>query len=235
MCLIIVKKKGVPLNMEELRESMSVAVIRNNDGIGYAVKKANCKTKHNITLSKGYFDRRSAFLDGTAEVLRSIQRQDIQDDDELIVHLRYASMGSSKKEPSLTHPFLVVPEEHGRYLDLLNVKCSYPVFVHNGAFQEFLWTREWGSDSYLMAKHVFNDFDFLKSILSYEDNQSEPLFQWFLGSNKLAFLLPKKDLVLLGDFIETDSFSYSNSYYKYSDGKKHIPYGSTIKENKETA
>ena len=224
MCLIVVKKRGVPFNEEELARSLACGAFRNSDGGGFAIKRNSSDKKHKILMSKGYVDTREEFLDGTAGLLKAIKAIGVEDDDELMVHLRFASMQNGRDIDILMHPFVIPPNGDETYLDMTEFVTSLPVFCHNGFFPDIAWgTTEWGSDTYLLAKNVLSDYDFLKELLSYEDKQDSHLYKWFMGTNKLAFLTAEKDMVLLGDFIEEGSYFYSNKYYKYTDGKSIRP------------
>ena len=230
MCIIIAKKKGVPYNREELRQSLAVAAVRNEDGAGFVIKRATNKRgkysfsngdkKFPIFLSKGYFDTSEDFVNDHSYFLNKIDKENIQDDDELIVHLRYTTSGMTT--PTMCHPFCVPPRGQERFLDMVDLFCELPVFAHNGTFYKAMYTREHGSDSYLMAKNYFSDFNALKDLLDFEDDQDNGVFKWFMEHNKLAFITAERDMVLLGEFIEEGSYHYSNSYYKFIDGKSKL-------------
>lgn len=208
MCIIIAKEKGKKYNEQELIDAIEVAKIHNSDGAGFAFKKGNSET---ILISKGFLFYYEIMLERLAEL-------DIQPEDELIVHLRYATSGNIDAENC--HPFVVssVPS----ILKETEAEVKEPVLAHNGTFYEYSYTNSEDSDTIHFIRELASKEGVLESLATL--NKSIPFkMEDFLGSNRICVIFPgDKSMLRMGEWNRLDNgdFEYSNFYHKYPDSTR---------------
>lgn len=213
MCLIIAKKKGVDFDIETISKAIKTGIKRNNDGAGFAVKYNTGKHPHPIYISKGYMSMEPTLL------INAIKDCKITKEDELIVHLRYSTAG--KDSVKNCHPFGVPDKYEEEYININDSYVNYPVVAHNGTFYDFVTnqnkyfnSKEEKSDSLKFVEEILVKRNLLPIFVD-KANKDDFFFDSYILDNKLAFLLPKKEMFLVGNFIkEDDGMMYSNEYYK---------------------
>jgi len=216
MCIIIAKKKGVTFNMDTIEKSIRTGIKRNDDGGGFCVKRED-NSKYPIFISKGYFDKTGN------DIIDAIKSQKIKKEDELIIHLRYSTAGVNSINNC--HPFGIPDVNKEELINANDCKINYPTVAHNGTFYEYvdsrgtyLNTRESKSDSLKFVEDVLVNRKLLPIFVE-KGNEEDFFFDSFISSNKLAFLFPKGEMLLIGNFIEEDDgMMYSNEYYKHPFG-----------------
>lgn len=202
MCIIIVKEVNTKLNKTELEASIKVAQKHNCHGAGFAVKKADSGLIH---VSKGYLFHYELML-------KSLYAYDIQEDDEVIVHLRFATSG--KVNQINCHPFVVDEDLDTILLDEATV--NLPVMAHNGTFYEFSDKKDSNSDTVNFVKDFLALPNVLDSIESIWD-ANPYLADNIIGNNRVSIMYPEanRQMLLLGDwnYIKKGSWVYSNYYH----------------------
>ena len=192
MCLIIAKPKGIDLPKREYLEN---GLETNRDGIGVGVRKEGA---NEILIKKDFVD----IDDFYPWLINNVTKEDT-----LIIHFRMATSGL--KDEGNRHPFPITDDKI--LLRQTNLLCQQAV-AHNGIMREY-------------SNHAtFNDTQkFIMDILSdmgIKENLKNPTIQKLLKSylkgDKIAIMLSDGDLILLGDFNETDGINYSTYSYKYS-------------------
>jgi predicted glutamine amidotransferase len=204
MCLIVLKKKGVPLDASFLFRGLKQSAIRNSSGCGYAYKRDN-----KIALSKGH--------ESVDEMIEELKRVGIRKSDELLVHLRNPSPYTGAAKPELCHPFVVTSNKEE--LDRKRYYGSKSVFAHNGKIDSDILYNSTdvytSSDSYLFVKHVLSSPHFVDIMhLLYRNKNTNKTYKKLFGTNKFAILRPKYSASTFGDFVEDRNLLFSNDSYK---------------------
>ena len=202
MCIIIAKKAGVTLDMEELESAASMASHHNSHGIGFALKR---KGSNNIILSKGY-----RYYEMVLDKLSELK---VEDDDELMVHMRFATSG--KTDIANCHPYVVSNNLDNILLDEA-VIINHSVVSHNGTFDWYAEAKSEFSDTvhyikeFLSAEGVLEGMRTIKKADSYQ-------MHLLMQANRLCIINPDKDLPmdLYGSWNrrKLKSLVYSNFYH----------------------
>lgn len=195
MCIIAVKKPGVPFPSEDTIRNMWV---RNPDGAGIMYTDGS----NRVTIDKGYMKLKdfNARLD---ELKREI---DI-DKETVVLHFRIGTSGGNTAEN--THPFPISK----RVSDLKALRMRTKIGIaHNGIIKierpiegisdtmEYIRTKLY---SIYMNQHWFFKN---KDILDKIERQI---------TSKMVFLEPTREVQLVGKFItDKDGMIYSNSSYE---------------------
>jgi len=202
MCIVIAKEAGVPFSQDELESAVNCAVKRNSHGSGYALKRAGSSE---IKVAKGFLY--------SEVLLEHIADLDVQDGDELMVHLRYATAG--KKGTLGCHPYVVSEDDEVIQQDDAIITDN-PVFSHNGTFYDFIERTSDFSDTYNLGKEFLAKEGVIESLILIRDT-SPDVFKSIITFNKLAIMFPDADkpMELFGEFITTSGyFNYSNYYFE---------------------
>lgn len=198
MCLIIFAPKGVDKKKEFLKEAITKASEFNQDGMGYATKRAN----NVLFMSKGYFN--------LEEFLNAIDGEDLSEEDELLIHLRIGNIGN--KDASLCHPF-IVSKESEEILTIVKNNIDKPIIAHNGTMRKHVVTKSDYSDTYFFIKNVLST-DSVLNFLKQDQYTFDWLLQDHLCKSRLAIMFPDEtETILLGDWHEYDGLSFSKDYY----------------------
>lgn len=219
MCIIIAKERGKKYNKKELESAIEIAKIHNSDGAGFAFKRGNSDS---IYLSKGYL-----FYYGL--MLNELDKLDIQPEDELIVHLRYATAGDV--DAANCHPFVVSDNEDMIKQD--EIEVNLPVMAHNGTFYEYSYTNDVNSDTVNFIKDFASGEGVLDGLASMW--KSDPFMgRKLLDSNRICVIFPgDKPMFKMGDWnrktTEDNCFIYSNYYHIYPDSNR--AYGNNSPHN----
>ena len=210
MCIIMAKESGKHFNREELVSAIKVAKIHNSHGAGFAFKRGNSPF---IYLSKGYLYYYDLMLE-------KIDELDVQPEDELMIHLRFATAGSVNA--ANCHPYIVSKELSEITKD--EEETTLPVMAHNGSFYDYTFKDDVNSDTVnfvsMFAAHenAINTLSVLKNI---DLKEGTSLLENVIQRNRLCFMFPgDKKMVRYGDWNrytdeETYSLVYSNLYHKY--------------------
>lgn len=207
MCIIIAKKKGKTFDREELSKAVKVAQVHNSHGGGFALKRAGSEE---IYLSKGYISYYEIMLERLDDL-------DIQDDDELIIHLRYATSGLINQENC--HPFVV--SENLSEVQETEIMTNKMVMAHNGTLSDWNYINDTNSDTVNFILEFASQYNAVNALLALR-NIDNRLASKIIGENRLAFLRPKADMALLGNWFtmeegKNDTFVYSNLYCRFED------------------
>lgn len=205
MCINMIFPKGFSKTSDEVKEAIISGLHANDLCSGYAYKKAG--TNH-IILSKGYLH--TPIEDIAAEIIAL----DLKEDDELMVHGRLATCGARNEQQA--HPFVLSSD----IKETLMVKgeTTKPVLIHNGIFTGLGSVGSYGnSDTAEFCNTIGSSAFFIESIKRDPEKTLEAIKKansnlW--GWSKVAIMFPDRDIVLLGDHIETSFGFFSNSGYK---------------------
>lgn len=198
MCLIIYAPKGVDKKKEFLKEAITKASEFNQDGMGYATKKAN----NVLFMSKGYFN--------LEEFLNAIDGEDLSEDDELLIHLRIGNIGN--KDASLCHPF-IVSKEADEILTIVKNNIDKPIVAHNGTMRKHVVTKSDYSDTYFFIKNVLST-DSVLNFLKQDAYTFDWLLQDHLSNSRLAIMFPDEtETILLGEWHTYEGLSFSKDYF----------------------
>ncbi len=214
MCLIIVAPKGTDKYSKLIDSSIDNGAETNDDGYGYCYKKDKDKQ---IYISKGYTD---------VKLLKeSIKSKDLKPEDELLIHFRIGTSG--KKDNKNCHPF-VISESQDEILTIEGF-VEKPVLTHNGVFGKYTEHQSDYSDTYHFTKR-FISIPEVVALLNRDEVIFEEIFSGILGSNKLAILMPDRDLIKIGTFLEDEGYFFSNSCYNNSWMKNYGGYEEDTRE-----
>ena len=172
MCILIIKPKGA--KMPPLA-TLKKCAISNPDGCGIATPKMIYRSLN--------FD---TFADHALNVA---------DDQPAIIHFRYATHGSIKKENC--HPF--------------KDRATGIRYAHNGVLPVEPIADM--TDSETAFKQYF--MPIIKRYGIYSQELKE-VADKLIGSSKIAFLTPDGDLRVFGQFIEYNGCYYSNNTFRVS-------------------
>lgn len=194
MCIIAIKKAGVPFPTESTIENMWYS---NPDGAGIMYTDGSEK----VMIDKGYMTLK--------EFLRRIDRLKDEIDvnaESIVLHFRIGTHGGNT--PENTHPFPV--SSNVEKLQSLHIKTNMGI-AHNGIIRikrpiaeisdtmEYIRTKL--SRLYVKKRHFYKSDAVLQKIEHEIDS-------------KMAFLLPNKQVYTVGSFItDTDGMMYSNSTF----------------------
>ncbi len=197
MCVICVKKAGIPMPTEENFENMWT---NNRDGAGFMWADGNV-----VHISKGFMK-----LSDFQAAVKDLQEKRGGDltNTSIVFHFRIGTAGGNV--PANTHPFPLTDKIC--VMQKLNCATSLGI-AHNGIIdittrsKDISDTMEWiASQLYLLAK--------IKPYW-YLNDDCMALIKSMTGS-KLAFMTPDGEVYTVGDFIEDHGLLYSNSSYSYN-------------------
>lgn len=143
MCLIIMSPSGGNKKSEFLKNVIIEASELNSDGAGFAIKKADTGQ---VIFSKGYFVINT--------LLEDIENLDVQDNDELVVHVRIGNRGEVNTE--LCHPFFIDKEEEN-ILKLQDDDVKGSIMFHNGTFFGMGTTNSKHSDTFHFIQDILSE------------------------------------------------------------------------------
>lgn len=200
MCLIIHCPKGSDKKSSFLFDSIKNSANANRDGFGYAFKRANKE----VYTNKGFM--------GVDLFIRALEKLDIGNEDELVIHLRMRSAGGVS--PGMTHPFEVNYVSPAMTTYATEFRSTlYPLMFHNGTFGKFVDTNNTTSDTY----NFVNKFMKIKGVwnlLKEDQKRFVETFKDIISRNKLVFLSKEADTILLGEFHEKNGYMFSNTSYE---------------------
>ena len=216
MCIIIAKtKKGRIPTREELMNSFEY----NSDGAGFMYTQGG-----KVIIDKGYMKLKD-FLDRFDELCKEFHNFKNKS---LVVHCRIGT--SSGNTAANTHPYPITNKEKELHKTLFKTDLG---MAHNGIIREYTptWTTPTTNDTQeFILKYVYNLYknwhDFYKNRFILEGLEK-------ITNSKLAFLDKNDNLYLVGDFIEDDDLSFSNSTYKSYRTYNKSPYSTPQKINDE--
>lgn len=198
MCLISVIPKGVEKDIVKIRGFIENGMKTNTHGSGYAYKKDE---SNEVYLSKGYLTPEG--------IINAIKTDDLGVNDELIIHHRIGTSGLRKDFN--THPFLISED-----VDIINKVqgvFNLPVMAHNGVFMEWSDIESDFNDTFLFVKEFMSNPNIL-NMLKNDEKLFLKRFRSLVSGERLAFLFPDRDMILLGHFVQDDECFHSNTGYK---------------------
>lgn len=192
MCLIIVKPEDVKLPKFDYLKNADEA---NSDGIGIAVKFHD---KSRVHIKKDFKD---------VNALQEYLKANVKKKDILIIHFRWATSG--KTDAGNRHPFPITPNK--KLMRQLELKCGWAV-AHNGVLTDFSGHKKYSDTQRFVMERLAHP--------AIKANLTDSVIQGFIvdaiGTDKLAILGEKGELILLGDFKKHDGLYFSNESYKTS-------------------
>lgn len=192
MCIIAIKKAGVPMIEDNIIKTMFT---NNPDGAGYMYN-----LRGQVHIRKGFMSANS-LLESLKKLEGEVELKNIS----LVIHCRIATSG--KVNPGNTHPFPVSSDV--KELQALEVACGVGV-AHNGTIE--LQVSKGMSDTMLYIKneliHLYNYVPkFCKSeeLLKMIENRI---------NSKMVFLDGEGNIYTIGKFIAENNMLYSNDSYE---------------------
>lgn len=198
MCLITAAPKGTKKRGKDLESFIKNGMESNTDGSGFAYKRNGQSL---VNIHKGFRDFN--------EMVDAIDKLKLKEEDELIIHHRIGTSGL-KNEYNM-HPFAV--SESDSVLQTTKGSLNVPLMAHNGVFYKFTDRSSNFNDTYHFVQK-FIAIPEITSLLTRDPSKFKELFDSMLGTNRLAFLFPNRDMVLIGDFKSEDGYYHSNGGYK---------------------
>ena len=199
MCLISVCPKGTPKYTDEVKEFIQNGFNSNKDGSGFMYKKEG---EYFVHVEKGFFK--------FDELMAAIEKANLKDEDELVIHHRIGTSGKVSKEN--THPF-VISHVHETVCSI-SIKTNKACLVHNGYFSdiyEYMSKNPDFSDTYAFTRYIMpNVIDFYVQ----ETKMFKKAFLGIVGTSKICVLFPYRNLVMMGNFTEDNGYFHSNGGYK---------------------
>lgn len=200
MCIVSAFPKGTEKNNEYTRNFIKNGFNCNKDGSGYMYKRNGETT---ITVNKGFFN--------ITELLDAITKEDLQIEDELVVHHRISTAGKVSKENC--HPF-VVSKNHSETA-ALTIKTEKPCLTHNGHFSNLSKLQDLDrdfSDTYAFTRYIFTNKEIQRMFFE-KDDLFKLLTDNIIGFSKIAVLSSDRDMILYGNFTEDKGYYHSNTGY----------------------
>lgn len=201
MCLISVCPKGTKKGTEQVYKFIKSGMESNTSGSGYMFKRDGENT---ITIRKGFFNY--------GRLIESLESDRLNDNDELIVHHRIPTSGN--RNDLNCHPF-VISDNHSEVI-MTNGSTGKPCMAHNGIFSRIISLENLNpqfSDTYAFARYIMGNPN-MYELFTNDYDLFETLTSHIVGTDKLVFLFPDKDLKMIGQYIEDDGYFHSNTGYK---------------------
>lgn len=198
MCLITAAPKGTKKRGVDLKSFIENGMRSNTHGSGFSYKRDGQTL---INIHKGF--------NTSADIISEIDKLKLTENDELIIHHRIGTSGL--RNDINMHPFAV--SETDSVLQTVKGSLKTPTMAHNGVFYRFSDHTSDYNDTYHFVKSFIAVPEIL-NLLTRDPKQFHKMFEPILNSNKLVFLFPKRDMVLIGDFKEEDGYFHSNGGYK---------------------
>lgn len=199
MCLISVAGKGTDKYDEGFLTGIRNGAKNNTDGYGYMIKYPGDTC---VYYNKSF--------ENIEDLLKEVAECKLDLDSELIVHSRTGNKGNKDKVNA--HPFILtdsIPE-----LETLFGLTTKPMMCHNGTFHMYSENNSIYSDTYHFIRRFMCIPEFI-SLMCRDTELFKSIFDSKLGYyNKLAFLFPNRDMLLLGDYKKSNGYYYSNDSYK---------------------
>lgn len=202
MCLVSGCPKGTLKKGDKVINFIKEGFGSNRDGSGYMFKRNG---EHTITIKKGFFHDVSKLID-------SILKEELTEDDELVIHHRIGTSGLVTNENC--HPF-VISKEHEE-CSATHIVTDKPCLAHNGYIRnvtKFMAINPDFSDTYAFARYIMTINEFQDLLYSDKDMFLNYVEEW-AGRTKVAFLHPNHDMVKIGEFNEDEGYFHSNIGYK---------------------
>ena len=203
MCIIIAKEEGDRFDLKELKSSMQTASLHNCHGAGFAVKKANTGMVH---LSKGYLFYYDLMLE-------ALEQLDIQTEDEVMIHLRFATSGNINKQNC--HPYVVSKEIQEIRKDEL-VTNTEVIVAHNGTFPEYVDPTSKVSDTVNFIQLFLAQSGVVEGMSNIYYADPNALDSMIGLNNRLCLMFPNEQPMLrIGNWnkLKEGTFHYSNYYH----------------------
>lgn len=203
MCLISVCPKGTSKNSEQVHKFITRGAETNKCGSGIMWKINSKKTIH---IKKGFFN--------IQELHDFVTKLNLGLEDELVIHHRTRTQGNTDKEN--THPF-IISADHATCV-ALEGEFNLPMLAHNGMFSDLREHEVAGySDTYAFTKGIMS-----KKIIMQLLEEEPTLFKKCVADNwgwsKIAVLHPKKDVIMIGDFVKAEDELVAGAFYYHSNG-----------------
>ena len=191
MCLIVIKKKGLPLPKEEHLRNGATA---NADGLGIMYHKLGAAM---VQVKKDFKN---------IDELLTFQKATIKKDDTAVIHFRLATHGL--KDIGNRHPF---PVTLNREMLRAGETACQMAMAHNGIIDQY---------SRLTPQKYSDTQKFILDILAQEriksglnDEAIKKLILHYIGNDKLVILDNRGGLLLFNDFVDEGGILFSNTSY----------------------
>jgi hypothetical protein len=207
------KPSGVEYDHKFLLSAIESGIQSNRDGIGGAVRKSSSKI---LRMNKGHFNH------SVTDFYRWLKDQDIQTEDEVMVHLRMGTEGA--RTIYNQHPYILGEKSTSSMVGALSQltldddDVQTGVFAHNGIFSwnEYEKFDPKLSDTYNWGLTFFRTEEQIKVL------KNAPLallvtnltLKKSFDGQKVCFMFPDREMFTRGNFINDKGYLFSNSGYK---------------------
>lgn len=199
MCLIAVSPRGTDKLSDFFLNAIRASAQTNSDGFGFAIKRTSSSY---VYFSKGFTNLET--------MIDAIKVHRLNDEDELVVHLRMRSAGGL--EMANTHPFQINYEAPSYVSPALAMGPDCPLMFHNGTFSSFIDDSS-HSDTYNFAAN-FMKIKGVWQLLKEDKDKFLQVFKDVIGYNKLVFIGKEiSEMIFIGDFHEKNGYIFSNTSY----------------------
>lgn len=213
MCLLMMKPSGVSYNHEFLLSAIESGIQTNRDGIGGAVRKSSSNI---LRMNKGHFNH------SKEDFYRWLKEQDIQAEDEVLVHLRMGTNGS--RTIFNQHPYILAEKSTPSLISRISEltldddDVQTGIFAHNGIFgwDDYETFDDKLSDTYNWGLTFFRTEKQIKAL------KDAPLalmagnltLKNSLNGERVCFMFPDREMIKFGNFIDDKGYLFSNTGYK---------------------
>lgn len=201
MCVISVLPKGTEKHTQEVENFIKSGYYSNTQGSGFMWKKNGIDR---VGISKGYFNLKA--------LLDDYNKMEFKPEDEVVVHHRIGTSGA--KNEYNTHPFYIHEDilecTKTSGLEKLVAVCHNGVFSHSKVGK---YMTNGYSDTVAFANKYMTQPG-LVNLLMYNPDTFESVTDDFVDGDKLCFLFPNRDLIMIGNYIEDNGYYHSNMGYK---------------------
>ena len=190
MCIIVVKQ--TPTITEQQWKWLRTCFNNNPDGAGMMWRR-----RGKVVVSKGYMEWQ--------EFEDAVKRHRLDRVNPIVFHFRFATHGSIS--PGNCHPFPI--SRKIRDLQALDLTCSVAV-VHNGILDVAIPKGSKLSDTQVFVRDVLSSTPY--------EMMAHPAYQLLLATTGSKFVfLTSNTLCKVGEFVEDEGWSFSNTGYKFED------------------
>lgn len=186
MCMIIVKEEGrkIPQNFNE---RLSYCYQKNPHGIGIAFRR---KDYNKIFIKK--FKK--------LKHLKKWIKKNVKEEDLLIIHFRFASVGKISTEN--TQPFPI--EKNPTKLSAEEIVCDRCI-AHNGTIGNL------GNEEYSDTRELAQILSFIPT---FQKKEIQKLIKLAVGYSRIVILEKNFPPIYIGNWEEENKIKYSNKKYK---------------------
>jgi len=215
MCLIIYKPHNVQVDSEVFYDNIIHSYKNNNDGMGVIIKRE-------IDGSPGLIVHKGLFT--PEEMISYLKEKEINETDEVAVHLRMGTSGDVTSDNS--HPFILA-DDHNQVIQNDAIVRDHPVMMHNGVFGSYHYnvTHSAFSDTYHVARQYYSQ-KHLRNLLIEDTVLFIKIMKDVNASNRVIVMFPfDKGTSLFGTWQKYNEYYFSNACFVNKPDRTRKDYG----------